>query len=742
MKKNYIIKALNCGSLSLTPCVVFDDKASLGSYKLFESGEVFRLKSDNELYFDEISITETENGFIAKRSFRNKSSETLKLRELQLTLDGISFEENKKRDYFYHVENPRIYEQMTFPVDYNRTKDDASNSEFDVEAGNKWADPGVICERIGASPYQPFPAILISNYESKKGLVHGTLSQKVFFHNYLVSHSENGVRLDIFSSFKSIKYREIKPQETLVDEWYLGTTDEADNLEKIFQKYSQELRKKLPANYGATSINRDNVVWGSWNDGIFRDITEDMLLAEAKALKENFPTVKWLQLDDGYSTCNTVAHGLGAAYEGEEGIDKTKFPKGLRHFTDKIREIGLRPAIWIGGACPSDRKIFLEKPDWFCDFSERLKSTGILDASLKEVKNYMLFALDKLCVEYGFDAVKHDFWSYAFESSGDYLREKYASGYEHRSWWLGKIRERLPSDGYLQTGCDIVMGNPFLGELFTNYRYGIDIGIGSWENIRTNFLWGVACFATHTGDLFVPNSDAIGMFPGLNDKDAEFCINYILITRSMVELAGKFTAVDKSNPRFKMLKKAVACPNNGDDVYLGHYDYRKPGRNTPEILFIKTPHFSTETGENLPERTLALFNIFDTEKEISFSASELDLKEESYVLTDVWTGEQISMNGSARFTLEPHESRLFSVNKVSDFQIYDANFKIDKVKFENGELSLNTHYACEGEIRLSHIPEVITFNGEKIEFARKCGVISFNIPSQGKIRMRGFKNVT
>ena len=86
-----------------------------------------------------------------------------------------------------------------FPVDYNRTANDASNSEFDVEAGNKWADPGVISERIGASPYQPFPAIIISNYNTNLGLVHGTLSQRVFFHNYLVSHSESGVKLEIFS---------------------------------------------------------------------------------------------------------------------------------------------------------------------------------------------------------------------------------------------------------------------------------------------------------------------------------------------------------------------------------------------------------------------------------------------------------------------------------------------------------------------------------------------------------------
>ena len=90
---------------------------------------------------------------------------------------------------------------MTFTVDYNRMAEDAKDSRFDIQAGNRWADPGVVTERIGASPYQPFPAILLSNYQTKHGLVHGTLSQNVFYHNYLVSHEVDLVKLEVFSSF-------------------------------------------------------------------------------------------------------------------------------------------------------------------------------------------------------------------------------------------------------------------------------------------------------------------------------------------------------------------------------------------------------------------------------------------------------------------------------------------------------------------------------------------------------------
>lgn len=76
---------------------------------------------------------------------------------------------------------------------------------------------------------------------------------------------------------------------TLVDEWYLGTTARADDLERIFERYTAELRRHLPPMYGATAINRDNMVWGSWNDGIFRDISEEMIVREARFPEREFP---------------------------------------------------------------------------------------------------------------------------------------------------------------------------------------------------------------------------------------------------------------------------------------------------------------------------------------------------------------------------------------------------------------------------------------------------------------------
>lgn len=744
MRKNQEIKQifsfLNCGNTTFSPFFVWKD----GSQTMPEYVENFNPFSDTAhmkasvggLLQDDLYFELREGSILCRRVFQNLSDKPLFLKELGIELAGISFNDEPHDDYFYHTENPRIYEVMTFPIDYNRMAEDAKDSRFDIQAGNRWADPGVVSERIGASPYQPFPAILLSNYQSKQGLVHGTLSQDVFYHNYLVSHENDLAKLEIFSSFKAIDALEVAPGRILMDYWYLGMTDHAHDLERIFTGYTEVLREVLPPAYGATDINRTSMVWGSWNDGIFRKINEDMILEEAQYLKDNFPTVEWIQLDDGYATYNKSAHGLGVHYEAEEGIDKAKFPNGMRHYTDALRAIGMRPAIWIGGFCPVETKIYKEHPEWFMDYSFRVEKTQPLDVSQEVVREYMLQALDTLILEYGFEAVKHDFWSYAFEESHDLYHYKTTSGYENRRWWLSELRKRLAPDGYLQTGCDIVMGNPFLGEFFTNYRYGIDIGTGNWDYVKTNFLWGVACFATHTGDLFVPNSDAVGLFPGLDDTEAMFCINYCLVTHSMVEIAGKLSKSDENSIRLKVLKKASCNPNNGQDVYFVDYDYRSPHYSVPQVLFFKTPHFSRiEDSASMPLRTVGLFNVEDEEADISFSLESLGLEKGSYVLTDVWTGEQFELKDGFSAIVPAHGSRLLAVSYSQGRQLYDANIRINSISTDGTNLTMETDYKANAEMLFDEKPSVVRFNGEKLTFDAKGCKISFKVPGKGTLHV-------
>lgn len=720
-------------------CVQFnvslkDKSLSLQYNVLCCNDEYIHVQAKNDILQDDIYIKSAKNGVVACRKIKNVSDEPLNLCELVARIGGLQFGGEQKEDYFYHAENPRIYETMTFPLDYKRTESDAMNSEYDVVASNRWADPGVVQERIGASPYQPFPAILLSNYQTVRGVVHGSLSQRVFYHNYLVGHNDDGAFLEVYSSFKVTEYRILQVGETLVDEWYLGATNNADNIEKIFEAYADILREKLPSGYGRSNANRHSVVWGSWNDGYYRNISHEALIKEAKALAKYFPTVQWIQIDDGYATYNQGAVGLGAPYDGETGIDKNKFPKGLRGFTDELKQVGLRPAIWIGGHCPKEIKIYQEHPDWFIDYSMRINACAPLDVSQAEVQEYMKTALDFLITDGGFEGVKHDFWSYAFEESHNLYKEKGKSGYEMRSWWLGEIRKRLPKDGYLQTGCDIVQGNPFLGEFFTNYRYGVDVGDGEWDYIKTNMQWGAACFSTHIGDMIVPNSDSVSLFPALPYNEFLFLTSYIVITRSCVELAGKYSEVEPDNSRLKVLQKAICCPNNGKNVYFIDYDYRKSGRNVPLIMYFVGAHFSREQNKVLPLRTVALFNPDDEERTICFEVQKMGIETQKVFCTEIWTGEQLVCEDAISATLSPRSCKLYTI-AAQDALLLDSNVQICAAHTTENGVEFEIPYKGKVELILSFEPTKVLYNNLEISFECIGTRLNFEIEQAGRIKL-------
>ena len=735
LNTNFIKNAFEFGDIKIQPTVVLKSGTQTPDYSISEGDKVLHISACEKEYQDDIYIYNHGDYFTARRVFSNKSDKVLKLIELGFLFSGISFNEKSDSDYFYSNENSRVYGNMTFPLDYKRSADDAMNIEFDIQANNRWADPGVVHERINRSPYQPFPAILLSNYNVKQGLVHGSLSQEIFYHNYLVGHNESGAFLQVFSSLKCVEYLQLESGKSLIDEWYFGKCENAEDIETIFSEYIKVLRQKLPPAYG-DKVNKDNVVWGSWNDGVRRTITEELLINEAKALKKYFPTVKWLQIDDGYST-NDVANAMCIPYSNDKEFNYERFPNGIKYVADEIRKIGLRPAIWIGGLCSHNTLIYQEHPEWFCDYSIRVKNQSPLDPSQEEVRSYASKALDKLILEYGFEGVKQDFWSYPYEDSADLYKNKNVCGYQMRRWWLSEIRKRLPEDAHFVAVGDLVMGNPFLSEFYSNYRYCIDISTGVWSNMVPSMFWAVGIFSLHLGDVFVPNSDGIAYLKQLPDNEFMLWTNFVVITRSLVELAGKYSEEDGTSERFKIIKKSVNCLNNGQDVHYAQYNYREKGMIIPHIVYIDTPLFTIdETNDSLPLKTIGLFNPYDEDKTITINSCDFNLEEDNYVLTDVWSGEQYDFNKkSYSITLKARDSKLLTLAKVQKVAIYDCNVKISNVKVIENTISLSVDYGDNAELVVGAKPNKVLYNDNAIDFTFSGNKLLFNIKDKGEIKI-------
>ncbi|MBO5723066.1 MAG: hypothetical protein J6S19_08125, partial [Lentisphaeria bacterium] len=134
---------LQCGSISLQQfCVTPAGRIDPESTEItFSPGQMHLQSIYADGSRDEIYFKKTSNGIIAVRDF--KTADAMQITELGLDIKNIAFNAPPAEDYFYHNENPRIYQRMTFPVDFDRVHDnDARDSGFDETAGNRWADPG------------------------------------------------------------------------------------------------------------------------------------------------------------------------------------------------------------------------------------------------------------------------------------------------------------------------------------------------------------------------------------------------------------------------------------------------------------------------------------------------------------------------------------------------------------------------------------------------------------------------
>ncbi|MFS0613444.1 Sip1-related alpha-galactosidase [Lederbergia ruris] len=74
----------------------------------------------------------------------------------------------------------------------------------------------------------------------------------------------------------------------------------------------------------------DHLGWCSW-DAFYQDVNESGILSKAQELKEKQVPVKWIMIDDGWSTLH---EGRLSGFES----DKRKFPNGLKSLTDQLKD--------------------------------------------------------------------------------------------------------------------------------------------------------------------------------------------------------------------------------------------------------------------------------------------------------------------------------------------------------------------------------------------------------------------
>ncbi|MBF0246199.1 MAG: alpha-galactosidase, partial [Planctomycetes bacterium] len=366
-------------------------------------------------------------------------------------------------------------------------------------------------------------------------------------------------------------------------------------------------------------------------------------------------------VDAGWMPTESITDTSCLYLPEDQRVNTVNFPNGLKAVTDKLKDLGLSPAIWWPPSIYLESKLAKDHPDWMAkDISGAtytINADGFLDYSLPEVQEFLHQCFRIMFKEWGFEAMKLDFWSQGAES-GKIRFKGGGTPTEWRDWLLGTIRSYLPPDGFLETCVATAMGNPFLGKHAQLYRSCIDVGACTWKEHLNASCWVQPMLSFPSRRICLQSIDGLGVNKSLSDHENLHRLTYGFISMGGIEIAGRLEELGTRHAGWirKLTEHVdrgypVKCPD--DDAYTG-----KP---YPKVLYVDYPQESPAYQRGV-RKHVALLNWNDTAQYVGATASELGLGGK-VTLRDFWTDKKKILSCGDLFEfLPPRSAKLYEIN--------------------------------------------------------------------------------
>ncbi|MDA0991084.1 MAG: alpha-galactosidase, partial [Verrucomicrobia bacterium] len=377
-------------------------------------------------------------------------------------------------------------------------------------------------------------------------------------------------------------------------------------IEDALDHYYKLLRRRHHF-YGENSVLREEIVWGSWNYNSrpkgHGDINHKHIIEQARGLKKLHPRAQWVMIDAGYQiqnprmaeSCDFICLEIFDP-DAPTPHDPTRFPKGMAHTAAEIQRAGRKPAIWCSPRTHNYGWVSKRTPEWLVRFKggrTMLNNQAYLDYSIPEVRDYTRRAWETIFCEWGYDGLKLDFWTTAFETPGLQFRNKDKTAIELRNMFMQDVRDFVPSGGYFLTCCTVNAGNPFFGLYADASRMGTDLGDGLWSQVMLGATWVSAASAFYRNACLLPDPDTIGWCPHLTEDENRLWATAALMVGGMCEIGGDMVRLTPPQRTFMRAVcdfhgPAEVCRNNlftggAGSVPATHWQLER-GKDTVEAV--------------------------------------------------------------------------------------------------------------------------------------------------------------
>jgi len=188
--------------------------------------------------------------------------------------------------------------------------------------------------------------------------------------------------------------------------------------------------------------------WCSWFV-TYGNVTEEEVLRHAEFIARELKSygMEWVQIDDGYQR----------AFGDWEG--NSRFPHGMKGLADRIRELGLRPGIWLAPyAISAQAAVAREHPEWLAHDSagqlqpivpeHQQQAQYILDVTHPQARQWLSDLFRTVSRDWGYDFIKTDFVEWTILATGRYHDPSVSKAQAYR---LGcqVMREAMGPDRHL-----------------------------------------------------------------------------------------------------------------------------------------------------------------------------------------------------------------------------------------------------------------------------------------------------
>ncbi|HUV38446.1 MAG TPA: hypothetical protein VMY39_02480 [Planctomycetota bacterium] len=554
-----------------------------------------------------LELTRSERHVVARARVTNAGDAPVKLRALRWVADTSVTGASNVLQFPKGLE-PFYFATENFRGDYIGT--------CTIEGDRYFKPMPTETVALGWSEDLVFPGVFVGSGTEAIGLFCAAASAERF-HVMFRLRGSDGVSwgFEIEELPQGLEYIELAPGDTLEGEkLFFGIVETSDPQQATADYYAALERDGAFTRLAANPLPRERI-WCSWNYSFMADVTEADVLCQLPVLKRHFPRVKFVQVDHGYERvyrCGKRAM-IDFLYETDAPYDAAKFPGGPRKLVREIKAAGLRPATWIALWTSGSSDLVRDHPDWLLldDTGRRLAYRPghgvdgserhvffVLDVSVPAVRDYLERVCRTVFADWGFEGIKLDFFSFAFQCRRARFRHRTRTALEWLDWMVKLFRKYLPADGFLGLCSVAGTGSAVLGWGADYHRSGLDIGLGTWALVKRIAAWFANTNMLLARRPVLPNIDSIGWSDGFDEVSWRTWLSLCAVTGAALEVSGDLTTLDDA--RLTRLARTLEMSDPARRVWCLDVPHGKI-EHPPAVWLAEGP----------TDRLIALFNWSD-----------------------------------------------------------------------------------------------------------------------------------